>query len=641
MNKLYKEESIQAIGNAIREKGGTASLLKVEEMAQAIADIPEPTGTQTVVENGTYNISSKKYVAVNVPQTGIEPQGTYTINENGFYNIRQYENVDVAVEGGRIKVNPTYRDTIIIPDAVNTGLSNPSACTLHLNDTDTSIAGIPLRHMATNDLRIDWNNSAVKNLTGEYVIENYDFTVGANIGYTNGGSYVGDGIIIHFKNCKFNKPTIGAYRSDNRRTIYTNCYFLDTMTMDYGEAHKCHIYNATGGDGIQSYGETLVKDCFVEIVDTLSETQGGNHMDGFQAWSGDNIHLDNVRIEAPWINFTYHKGSMNDAFYMEVDAPHCSLKNSIISGGGHYMIGCYKACVIDNCLLQRDSFYPASVNKTLAECTNTKITDALYVSSVIKGSNTITIYATNDTFTNRTLTVRTNVSTTTHTIPKTLQRTEYEADTKTYNDFPINIPVEISADGVEYLICYDGDTQIRFVNWSGHDVYINDTVESVKYANVSSGETKEITPSTGFDSMAKVIVTASGYNNIVAGSFNLTEDYTNDYVIHHNKHKIPNAVYLWCDNMTQQSSYSPYNRNKFRMGGIAIFDTVTGQPKNIINVTCDVNGSYLVGTGITNPLLSGATAETFTISGVLLQTGYPLAKNVPYHWVCMFDEQEE
>lgn len=99
MNKLYNETHIQAIGNAIRSKGGTTELLKVEDMADAISAIPEPTGTQEIIANGTYNIASNKYVAVNVPQ-GTIPTGTLNITENGNYDVSEYANALVNVPQG-------------------------------------------------------------------------------------------------------------------------------------------------------------------------------------------------------------------------------------------------------------------------------------------------------------------------------------------------------------------------------------------------------------------------------------------------------------------------------------------------------------------------------------------------------------
>lgn len=365
--------------------------------------------------------------------------------------------------------SPQFRDVTIIPDAFNTGLTNPELCVNHLSTDATSICGIPLRSFSDTDKRVDWNGGA-KSIEGEFIIENYDFTEGATVGYTNGGSYLGSGVTIIFRNCKFPGTGFGGYFSDNRRTKLYNCEIYGTLTCDYGEIHNCHIISENGGDGCQSNGNILIQDTYIEVIDKPSNSQGGNHMDGFQDWTRDNIYLDNVRIECPWINYTYHKGAMNDAFYMEIDAPHCGLTNSVVAGGGIYMMACYKACVVDNCLLQRNSFYPASVNKTFAECTNTKITDSLYVSSVFKKDNKINIITTNDTFIPRVLKVTTNKGDTTFNFTEYWQKNNYEVDTKDYEDFPIDINCQINADGVEWLVCFDvtdsaNPIQIRYVEF--------------------------------------------------------------------------------------------------------------------------------------------------------------------------------
>lgn len=543
MNKLYKEEDIQAIGNAIRTKGGTSTLLKVEDMAQAIADIPEPTGTEEIDENGTYNISSKKYVAVNVPQTGIEPQGTFPITQNGTYNIRQYERVDVAVEGGKIKVNPTYRDTIIIPDRYNTGLSAPELCTETLSDTDTEIEGIPLRHWASNEFKIDWNAYGVKTLTGTYTIENYDFTTGASIGYTNGTAYSGDGIVIIFKNCKFNTAPFGGGTNEKRTTKFINCQINGTLVMDYGEATKCHIVSDQGNDGVQAYGNALIKECYIEVIDTPSETQGSNHMDGFQDWLGDNIYLDNVRIDMPSINYTHHKGAINDTFFMEVNAEHCGAHDCLFSGGGVYLMACYTDCVIDSCILQRDAFYPGTGRKKLSDCINTVVTDKLAVSSVINDNSTIIINAINYTHEDKVLTVKTNKGVTTFNISKYYNTNDYEVDTKSYADYPLNVECEIDAEGVDYVICYDDTTQIRFVNYTNHDIYIGGA--NIEPLTITENGTYTATDIDGY-SPVTVNVAGGVFTKEAKGTFTITEETEAEgYTITHNLGVIPDVFLLY------------------------------------------------------------------------------------------------
>lgn len=69
MDKIYPEEHIQAIANAIRRKNGRSVNYLTSEMAGAIDQLvsyPEPTGTQTITENGIVDVKDKAYADVNV-----------------------------------------------------------------------------------------------------------------------------------------------------------------------------------------------------------------------------------------------------------------------------------------------------------------------------------------------------------------------------------------------------------------------------------------------------------------------------------------------------------------------------------------------------------------------------------------------
>lgn len=77
--KLYSEESIQDIANAIRSKNGESTQYKVGEMAQAILDIPSGVGGYSA------NDFMSKAISGDITLTG-----TYTTNRyamNGFTNI--------------------------------------------------------------------------------------------------------------------------------------------------------------------------------------------------------------------------------------------------------------------------------------------------------------------------------------------------------------------------------------------------------------------------------------------------------------------------------------------------------------------------------------------------------------------------
>lgn len=66
---------------------------------KVVVDVPNPsTGTLTIVENDTYDVTDYASVDVDVP-IGITPSGTKSITANGTYNVTTYASADVNVEG--------------------------------------------------------------------------------------------------------------------------------------------------------------------------------------------------------------------------------------------------------------------------------------------------------------------------------------------------------------------------------------------------------------------------------------------------------------------------------------------------------------------------------------------------------------
>lgn len=69
--KLYTEESIADIADAIREKNGEATKYKVSEMGDAVREIETgitPSGTINITQNGTVDVTEYASASVNVPE---------------------------------------------------------------------------------------------------------------------------------------------------------------------------------------------------------------------------------------------------------------------------------------------------------------------------------------------------------------------------------------------------------------------------------------------------------------------------------------------------------------------------------------------------------------------------------------------
>jgi uncharacterized membrane protein len=94
---------LTSIANAIRTKGGTsAQLLFPTGFVSAVQAIPSgitPTGTKqiSISVNGTTTEDVTNYASAEITVTVPQPSGSTTVTDNGTYNISQYASVVVAI----------------------------------------------------------------------------------------------------------------------------------------------------------------------------------------------------------------------------------------------------------------------------------------------------------------------------------------------------------------------------------------------------------------------------------------------------------------------------------------------------------------------------------------------------------------
>lgn len=129
MNKLYNDDDIASIANAIRAKLGTTIKYKVSEMAQAIMRIVgfTPHGTTNITFNGVHDVTEYETANVNVPSDVYEPDtivanGTYTpTGHDGFSKV--VVNINDAPELQNKTVTATTFPVEVTPDTGYYGLN--------------------------------------------------------------------------------------------------------------------------------------------------------------------------------------------------------------------------------------------------------------------------------------------------------------------------------------------------------------------------------------------------------------------------------------------------------------------------------------------------------------------------------------
>lgn len=109
----------------------TANGEKIEDVTQyekvkVVTDVPVgvfPDGVLEIVANGDYDVTEKKSVSVNVPDTGIIPAGTKEVVENGTYDVTEFASVNVNVPATGITPEGTKVMTIIANGTVTEDVS--------------------------------------------------------------------------------------------------------------------------------------------------------------------------------------------------------------------------------------------------------------------------------------------------------------------------------------------------------------------------------------------------------------------------------------------------------------------------------------------------------------------------------------
>jgi len=238
-NKLYEENSVQAIANAIRSKLGVETTYKINEMAGAINNIVKPSGTTNITENGYHNVTQYEQAYVQVP--GSVPTGTINIIENGDYDVGQYAEAHVVIPQpvGKTTITANGTDINIAQYATADVDVQPNVGTKTINQNGV--------YNASSDNLDGYSQVTVNGFTPSYIKNPIEFDY--DIGYVN---YV-------------STSKTGTWTYQNPSANYSDIY-----TVEQGKTYRI----CTGED----YGDRFRG--VVTEIDVRTITSG--HIEGLQ-----------------------------------------------------------------------------------------------------------------------------------------------------------------------------------------------------------------------------------------------------------------------------------------------------------------------------------------------------------------------
>lgn len=449
---------------------------------------------------------------VNAAKKGLQTAGVITatdLSAGQWYGSFNF-NVEFIKDPEKVLLTENSYDTSPIPDQYNTGCdeSNLVKAKDWLTSNDTKLVWRDSNKNSTeiHDLILDFR-SALKNITEEnanIVIENVDFTDYVGVRTLKPEAFDKDfPVRITFKNCKmYSFASPWTFNDDaDIKFIFKDCTAY-RISADKTEIIRCRLGGATQfrtenlagwralTDGptksvyysisspISAKGNMILKDCYVyDTVDDTSDlgfSKEGKAY-GIQIYQTNNITIDNCRVEIPRIPFEYSNGFPGAALYTNKVNTNIVIRNSIFNGGGDNYTQVEEGTDISITGCKTPAKYYDGIHWRVptADDWDWSIIDSIYVTSINKEGSEIKIHATNETPGDRELRIVTNLGVTKVMIPKFVQGNDLQGE-PSFKTTNIDYQVCIPSDGVEWVACFDRDSQLRFVNYSGKDAYVSE-----------------------------------------------------------------------------------------------------------------------------------------------------------------------
>lgn len=391
------------------------------------------------------------------------------------------EKIPLSDETGRSRlISQTEADIDVIPDQYNCGAKN-FLTTVIAGET---INGVKFKESnGKNVMEFGYGN---QNISGTVIFENMDFS-GNEMGFYN-EDRVDRNIKVVFNNCKFSKIKTSETAS-RMQYEFNNC----TIKSFYGcnaTFERC-LFGESYQDGIIPFQNVTVNNCYVKDMSSTDPASTGIHSDGTQMFGHKNaevknVYFNNCRFEVPAIQTGGNSASVNACIMVQLEynnAQNIQFSKCKINGGGYsiYARATKPELTLNNVVFSNVEVGCAKLFKTVytdvspaVRFENLKDTDSLYIGSVWKEAGTTHLSVSNDTNVDRSLVIYTDRGNYNFVVPKCPDGKNLYSN---FKDYPFDIDVVIR-DNCNYVVAYDttegGKKQIRFVNWSNQQVYLED-----------------------------------------------------------------------------------------------------------------------------------------------------------------------
>lgn len=402
----------------------------------------------------------------------------------------------LADEIALIEGEGLLRDRLIIPDKYNTGCHGQLSVFDHLTDQSGLVWRDNSTILDFNNGRAVQNLSDNQIIVFENCdFTNYAEFYFMNVqSYFTTSDYYRDNLRIIFVNCLFTRVR-QDYAFNSGVNISIEFYNCTSNRFKVGNTliDRCLIGNVTfyqdlipnyspDGDAVNPRGAMTIKNSYIMDVEANLASSSGAHIDGFQLTNegSDDLHIFNCRFECFDMPYTYSQGDWSYSMFWQGAANNGSLEYCILHGGGYYGASITKANnqTLQNNLISGEyhcaenapesewagkACYPSADTYQMSDGWADYIR-TLLVSSVWIENGLLKICYSNDMHSERTMRVVTDTGLTqTITVPSCpIRATAASEHVTEWSDLPFDLVASIPImGGFNSVSIYDGNVLVR------------------------------------------------------------------------------------------------------------------------------------------------------------------------------------